>query len=353
MRILEIMGSLHRGGAETMIMNYYRAFDKEKCQMDFVIHAKFENDYRDEAIHLGAKIIELKRPGELGAIKYIAELSKKIKENGPYKAVHIHTNHQAFLSVIAAHRAGVQNIIVHSHNTYFDQKYIVINRMIMQLYGVKKVSCGIAAGEAFFGKSDYTIINNAIDTNKFRAVSEEQCLAVKKKLFGDAIVVGHIGRMTKQKNHDFIIKLMEKLILYNDNIIVACYGEGEDEDRIRSVIQSKGLEKHIRLMGVTNDVITAYHMFDVFILPSLWEGFPVTLVESQLAGVYSLTSDKVSTECDLNIGKLKYLPLEVETWVEAILNTIQDKHSESDNQEVLDAYNVEIQWKKLYEIYCA
>ena len=84
MRVLEIMGSLHRGGAETMIMNYYRAFDKQLCQMDFVIHARFADDYCVEAENMGAHIIELERPGHIGAIRYIKSLRNAILENGPY-----------------------------------------------------------------------------------------------------------------------------------------------------------------------------------------------------------------------------------------------------------------------------
>ena len=351
MRVLEIMGSLHRGGAETMIMNYYRAFDKNLCQMDFVVHAEFENDYRKEAEALGARIIKLDRPGEVGIHKYISILVTAMRQNGPYDAVHIHTNYQAFLGIIAAHRAGINNILVHSHTTKFTSMQIIINRLIMKLYGVKRLSCGERAGKAFFGNAKYQIINNAVDARKFRNVNEEKCAQMRKELFGDHMVIGNLGRLHPQKNHTFMLDVMEQLVKKNSNIILALYGEGEKESEIKGLVAEKKLASNVLFMGVTNDVVSAYHMFDLFILPSLWEGFPVTLVEAQLSGVPSLASDCVSHECDLDIGLLEFLPLDKDVWVNVIWDSLNKKNGVLSETEKIDNYDVNIQWKKLFEAY--
>lgn len=251
MRVLEIMGSLHRGGAETMIMNYYRAFDKKLCQMDFVIHARFPDDYYSEAKDMGAHIVELNRPGQVGAIKYIKSLKKAIQENGPYEAVHIHTNYQAFLSVIAAKAAGVKKIVVHSHNTMFPKGTILINRLIMDMIPVTRIGCGEAAGKAFFGAHKFKIINNAIPTDKFSSTTGTDYKAIKEKRFGRKKVIGHIGRFNVQKNHDFIIELAD--VMRNDDVVFALYGEGEREEEIRKRVAEKGLQNMILFMGITND----------------------------------------------------------------------------------------------------
>lgn len=351
MKVLEIMGSLHRGGAETMIMNYYRAFDKEKCQMDFVIHDRFENDYYDEAISLGAKVIELKTPGTVGAVKYIQNLIEVIQKNGPYDAIHIQTDYQAFLSVIAAKFSHIKNIIVHSHNTFFSKRMKFINRIVFSVFSVQRVACGREAGKAFFGNKNFIILNNAIDIEKFRKFNEVECKKNKHKIFGDAQVIGHLGRFNKQKNHDFIIDLAQSLLNTNENIVIACYGEGEEEVRIKNIVKERGLS-NIIFMGVTNDVVSVYHMFDIFILPSLFEGFPVTLIESQLTGVYSLTSDKVSHKCDLGFNALKFLPLDVSVWKHEILEYLKSNTKKKNPTiENIDEFDVNVQWKKLYQIY--
>lgn len=351
MRVLEIMGSLHRGGAETMIMNYYRAFDKNLCQMDFVVHAEFENDYRNEAKKLGARIIILERPGKVGIHKYISALVAAIHQNGPYNAVHIHTNYQAFLGIIAAHRAGIRNILVHSHTTKFTNTQIFVNRLIMKIYGVKRLSCGERAGKAFFGNAKYEIINNAIDVRKFRDADRDKCIQMRKKLFGNHLVIGNLGRFHPQKNHPFMLEVMEQLVKKHPNIVLALYGEGEKENEIKELVAEKKLDYNVLFMGVTNDAVSVYQMFDMFILPSLYEGFPVTLVEAQLSGVPSLASDYVSKECDLNLELLEFLPLDEDIWAKTILSSLNKKNDALNAKEKIDAYDVNIQWKKLYDAY--
>lgn len=351
MRVLEVMGSLHRGGAETMIMNYYRAFDKKVCQMDFIIHGRFENDYYDEAVALGANVIETESPGNVGIFKYIVNLIKIIRKYGPYDAIHIHTDYQAFLSVIAAKITHVNNIIVHSHCTSFSNIKKVLNRFVFNIFNVQRVACGKAAGETFFGNKPFIIINNAVDLKKFSVVDKEICKESKKQLFGNYFVIGHIGRFNKLKNHEFIVELAKTFSQIDENIIFVCYGEGEEEERIKKIVDENKIS-NIRFMGTTNDVVSAYNVFDLFILPSLKEGFPVTLIESQISGVYSLTSDNVSRECDLGMGILKFLPLEIDSWKNEILKIKDDdKTNRNIISEKTEDFNVDIQWKKLYKIY--
>ena len=353
MRVLEIMGSLHRGGAETMIMNYYRAFDKSLCQMDFIIHARFDEDYCAEAESMGAHIIELNRPGQIGAVKYIKALIKAIKENGWYDAVHIHTNHQAFLSVIAAKKAGIKKIIVHSHNTVFPKGTVFVNRLVMEFIPVIRIGCGKAAGKAFFGSRRFEIINNAIKTDKFAEETGVDYTVIKKHRFGDKKIIGHIGRFNVQKNHDFIIELADIMSKSNENVAFVLYGEGEREAEIRKKVQMKGLQNVVLFMGITNDTATAYHTFDAFILPSNWEGFPVTLIESQLSGVMSLASDKISKECDLKAGLVDFIPLDVSIWAKKLENVItnQNANKKCVAQETIRKFDIDEQWKLLYRIY--
>lgn len=350
MRVLEIMGSLHRGGAETMIMNFYRAFDKQLCQMDFIVHAEFIDDYRQEAELLGAKVILLSRPGQVGARKYICELTNAIVNNGPYDAVHIHTNYQAFLAVIAAKRAGISKIIVHSHTTNFKRHEIVINRIVMKHFRTKNIACGMAAGDAFFGKNNYIVLNNAIDITRFTNTDKESVENQKKAIYSDCKIIGHLGSFTLPKNHQFIIKFAKELSKCRSDFKVLLYGEGEYEKDIQKLIADYNLVDIVMLCGVTNDAPKAYKMFDLFILPSIYEGFPVTLVEAQISGTYCLASTNISSECDLGIDRLEYLDLNVNEWAERVDVLLDQNKTDMDNISV-DQFDVNVKWKELYSIY--
>lgn len=349
MKVLEILGSLHRGGAETMVMNYYRAFDKSLCQMDFVIHAEFEGDYRAEAESMGARIILLPTPGQTGALHYIRLLTKAIKENGPYDAVHIHTNYQAFLGVIAAWKIGVKNVIVHSHTTSFKKTHLLVNRIVFACGNVVRLACGKKAGDAFFGKRSYTVINNAIPVSKFVQSSSESMQIESEK----AKVIGHLGSFSFPKNHEFIVALAECLKKRKLGTEIRLFGEGELEQSIRQLVIDRNVQDYIKFMGVTNDVVAAYRTFSVFILPSRYEGFPVTLVEAQLAGVSSLASEQISKECDLELGLLDYLPLDVNIWADKIAWMLEEnvQRGGAMDNDVIEKYDVAVQWKKLLSVY--
>lgn len=350
MRVLEVMGSLHRGGAETMIMNYYRAFDKEKCQMDFIIHAEFDNDYREEAKKLGANIYLLNRPGEIGPYKYIKLVSDIIKKNGSYDAIHIHTNYQAFLSVIAAKKSGIKKIIVHSHTTKYKMHEIVVNRFFFKLCNTVNVSCGIKAGDAFFGKSNYIVLNNAIDVSKFVFKHNEEVSKKIKSLYENKKVIGHLGSFTYPKNHKFIIEVAEDLRQRRNDFVVLLYGEGELLENIKLLIEKRGLQDYVKVAGVTSNPAETYQTFDIFILPSIYEGFPVTLLEAQLSSIYTLASDNVTREVDLGVDKIEFLKLDSDLWADKI-DCLLDADTSNSKIDSFDKYDVNIQWKKLYNIY--
>lgn len=350
MRVLEVMGSLHRGGAETMIMNYYRAFDKKICQMDFIIHSEFENDYREEAEKMGARILLMDRPGKIGAREYIKSLTVTIKKNGPYDAIHIHTNYQAFLAIIAANKAGIKKIVVHSHTTSFKKHEIFVNRVVMKLYHTVNIACGVAAGDAFFGKNNYMVLNNAIDVSRFKNVDNETIQKTKREKYQERKLIGHLGSFTSPKNHGFIIECAEELQKYRKDFKILLFGEGEKKEEIQNAILTRGLTDIVELCGVTENPANTYRLFDVFILPSLYEGFPVTLVEAQLSGVYCLASANISKECDLQIGRLEYLELDRIMWANRI-DQLLEKIKKYDGEIVIEQFDVNIQWRKLYDIY--
>ena len=351
MRVLEIMGSLHRGGAENMIMNYYRAFDKELCQMDFVVHAEFENDFREEAKKLGAKIIVLPQPGKVGAFKYINLLVKAIKENGPYDAIHSHVDAQSFLSVIAAKLCKIKKIIVHSHTTRYSKIKLFINRMVFASFRVVRLACGEKAGKAFYGKKKFTVISNAIDASAFKEHIKNQANAPSRS--SKTKIIGHLGRFFAPKNHEFIVSLAKELKEKQVDACIHLYGKGALEEHIKSLVKDANVEDYVHFMGLTKNPIEAYLSFDLFILPSLFEGFPVTLVEAQLANLPCLVSDSISKECDLELGLLTYLPLDADTWAKEITKCFEENRTETSatNSDIIANYDVSIQWKRLLSIY--
>lgn len=278
--------------------------------VQFINMYKTKFYYEEKIIELGGKIHGVtsytKNP-----IKYIFELRKIIIENN-YEVVHCNMNSAVYLyPLIAAKLAGVKTIIAHSHNNSNDKGFLKsivhnVNKYAIPLYANKFYACSIDAGKYFFSKkivtgSKFMVIYNGINTESFAPNTESM---EKKKIElgidSNAFVVGHVGRFTPQKNHEYLINVFKHIVDRDENARLILIGKGQLEEKVLSQIKEKGLEKNVLMLGNRNDVEELMQVFDVFVLPSLYEGLGIVLIEAQSAGVPCVTTDEIPEEAELN-----------------------------------------------------
>lgn len=320
-RVLQVLGSLQRGGAETMVMNVYREIDRNKIQFDFLLKEKVSEGYEEEVRKMGGNIFYIESPKKIGIKKYIQQVIRVIKENGPYCAVHSHMNVMSGLIMIASFLAGVKTRISHSHSTMFNNNKIVelVGKSLICFFSNKKVACGFLAGKALFGFSSYNIIPNGIDTNKFLLDNIHEKTLLKRSLGMDCqkIQLCHIGRFVDVKNHKFILNLAKELKLKGVQYELHLLGNGELMDAIIEQAKEDGIDE-IKFHGSVDNANEFLKACDIFILPSKYEGLPVTLVEAQSAGINCLISDSITKEVDFGLGLIRYLKLNEEDWIREI-----------------------------------
>ncbi len=333
-KVLQVLGSLQRGGAETMIMNVYREIDRKQIQFDFLVKERVENGYEQEVEALGGKIICISSPKKLGALSYFVQVKNVIETNGPYCAVHSHMNVISGLIMFVSFFAGINNRISHSHSTQFQNPVLVniIGKLLIKFFSTKKVACGEKAGKALFGNSKFTILQNGIDTKNYLVSSEAERCQLRKKLgFNESsFQICHIGRFVDVKNHRFIVELADKLVRENFSCQIHLLGDGENLEQIKNLAQEKGLN-NITFYGSINNVVDYLQASDIFILPSKYEGVPLTVIEAQCSKLFCILSDRIPKEVDFNIGLTKYLPLESQLWAEEIINYKENKISIPNN----------------------
>ncbi|MEH6993691.1 glycosyltransferase family 1 protein [Neobacillus drentensis] len=324
-RILHVVGTLEKGGIQANLMNYYRNINRSNYQFDIVVHGKSDG-FEEEFKALGGKVFYLPTIKKIGPIKYIQQFTNVINQNGPYAAVHSHLMYQSVFILYAAKLAGVNNRISHSHSTRvsgFIKRFKYIWQYFIKTNATLLLSCGEKAGEFLYGKSKYSILPNAIDIEKFEKNSSEKCIEMRNSLNipSNSLVLGHIGRFTTVKNHHFLIDLLKQCIEKDLNVTLILVGDGPLKYEVEKHVSELKLTNSVYFMGLRDDIPCLLNLFDVFLLPSLYEGFPVVTVESQAAGVPALVSDSVSKEIDLGIGLVEFLPInEVEKWIEVIGN---------------------------------
>lgn len=299
-RILHIVTYMGRGGLETMIMNYYRNIDRSKVQFDFLTHRQERWDYDDEIEKLGGKIYRLPRLNPFSP-SYLKALDGFFKEHKEYKIVHCHQDCLSGIPLKYAKKNGVPFTIAHSHNANQDKnlKYLVklIAKKNISKYSDHLFACGKEAGEWMFKTSYFEILNNAIDTKRY-IYNEEKSLEMKENLgVTDKFVIGHVGRFRPQKNHSFIIDVFKEVCEKEPNSTLLLVGDGPLEEEIKKKVDDLGLLDKVKFLGARDDVNDLMQAMDVFILPSLFEGFPLTMIETQASGLNCIISDKVPKEC--------------------------------------------------------
>ena len=278
--VAHIMGKWNGGGVESVVMNYYRNIDRNRIQFHFLCDEDSTDIPYEEIEKLGGKVIVI--PPYQKLFKYQKELYRIFKENN-YKIIHSHINALSVFPLRIAKKAGVPIRIAHSHSTSNKKEWKknilkMILRPFSKLYANNYFACTEYAGKWLFGKKvverkELNVINNAIDLKKFE-FNENRREDLRKELGikEDVLVIGHVGRFMKQKNHEFLIDVFEKAIKQDDNIYLILVGQGPLEDKIKEMAKEKGIENKILFLGQRNDVNKLYQAMDIFVLPSLYEG---------------------------------------------------------------------------------
>lgn len=322
---------MDRGGAEAMIMNYMRNINRDMIRFDFLTNREYRGAYEDEIERLGGKVWHMcpMYPGKFR--QYKREVRQFLKEHPEYRIIHSNLEERSYFALKEAKKLGVPVRISHSHNRPlgFDLKLLMryYFRFMLKYYNTHMFSCGVEAGDWLYGKKNrdkVTIMNNAIDAKEY-VYDREKSQAVKEVLgVSGKLVIGHVGRFFPQKNHRFLIEIFKEIHDRNADAVLLLVGGGELDDSLKNEIKQKvedlGLTDCVQFLGVREDVNELMQAFDLFLLPSLFEGLPVTMVEAQAAGLPCVISDKVPIQCDIT-GNVQVVALEEQPkiWAEKIL----------------------------------
>jgi len=313
-RVLQVVPSLSRnGGVAQMMWRVYRALDRHRLQFDFLTHDTPDN-FQDEVCSLGARVFRIETLGRLGPFSYVATIRRIIREQGPFAAVHVHTNYQAGIVGIAARLEKVDKRICHIQGTYITPR----NRAMLPMYLLLirlgcnlRLACNEEAGRYYYGSHEFVVVPNAIDFNEFK-YDGLKASAIRNELGLDSyeVVLGHVGRFTIEKNHRFSIDVLEEMRRTGANACLVLAGDGPLKRAIEKRVSAKGLAAHVKFLGVRPDVPALLAGLDVLLLPSLSEGQPSVVIEAQASGLPCLVSDGVTRSVDFGLGLLTFLPLD-------------------------------------------
>lgn len=303
LRVLHVVTHMNRGGLETMIMNYYQRIDRELIQFDFLTHRPYDGNYGEEIEKLGGIIYHLPMLNPLSR-SYKKKLGKFFEDHPHYQIIHVHQDCLSSVILKVAEQHGIKVRIAHSHSASQDKdlKYPVklFYRHFISRYATELIACSKAAGNWMFCGASFRVLNNAINTAEYKYDYKKRLQTREKlQLKKDEFVVGHVGRFSPPKNHDFLIDIFYQLKLLHPNSKLLLVGDdrGELADKIKHKVRESGLSDSVIFTGLRKDVADLMQAMDVFAFPSLYEGMPVTLIEAQASGLPCVISEKVPIEC--------------------------------------------------------
>ena len=342
-KVLHLVGSMNRGGAEVMLMDIYRNISNE-VHFDFLVNYKInqgvlKGDFDDEIKSKGGKIEYIGSQWDIGFFNYIKAFKKVISKIEKPDIVHIHMNAKSGLIALAAKKAGIKNIIIHSHaDLKFRGNFIsklvsnielIIQKQLMASSASHFWGCSQEANESLFYKRLLTpqksaIIKNAVDVSSYQNISLESVKQLRASygIKEKTIVFGNVGRVVRHKNVAFIIDVLDKINKENIDFVFVFAGRDEQPEYLEEILKKAkqyNIENKVKYLGVREDIPVVMNSFDIYLGPALQEGFGLVAVEAQAAGLPCVLYTGFPKTVDMNLNLVTFLNnLEATKWTKAI-----------------------------------
>lgn len=371
-RVLQIMVGMESfGGAEKFVYEHYSHMDRTKTKFSFLFCNKntFGCMMKEEVL-VASKVYELGAWGKKSKLVSCIKICKgvyKALRNDHYDMVHVNSGiwNMEISSLIGAKFAGVEVRIAHSHTARSQKiaergikgKIEKIKRKLICCVATDYFACSKVAGKHLFGEAGvcspkFRIIKNAIDTEKYRKDSDiREKVRQHNKINKDTLLLGHVGRFNKVKNHRFILEVFQKILDDKPDSVLWLIGDGELKESTKELVFNMGISKNVIFWGERQDVNDLLRAMDGFIFPSFYEGLSIVLVEAQAAGLPVFASDTISEEHRLT-DNISFLPLgESSYWANYILNNLHINEGNSLEKVRQAGYDIHTSAKELEVIY--
>ena len=233
-----------------------------------------------------------------------------------------------------------------------------ILRPFSKKYATHYFACTEHAGRWLFGNKAFDdgkvfIVNNGINIDSY--IFNEKTRKEKRNelnIKDTDIIIGHIGRFMKQKNHEFLIDVFKELYKENSNYKLMLIGQGPLQDEIKQKVKDLCIEEAVVFLGQKSDANKYYQAMDLFLFPSLYEGLGMVFVEAQVSGLPSIASTEVPLIAKVS-DKAVFIGLDepIEKWVKIINKNINYSRNVDINRIKDSGYDIVTEAKKLENKY--
>lgn len=347
-RILCILYGLTAGGAETFVMKIWRALPADKYRIDFVV-SEPGGCYEQEVLDRGCLIHRIPKRTEK-PLEALNGIKKIIRDNNYDCVLKLGDHPIAVVDLIAARLGGAKRLAIRSCNALtglsYKQMFVgALLRPVLNWVANVKLAPSLLAAEFTFGKREahkkVHLIHNGVDLNVFHYDLEGRDRVRAEFSLENKLVVGHIGRLHKQKNHRYLLEVFQKICQQRPDAMLLLVGIGELEEQIRQWTHEHDLERSVIFAGQRFDIPQLLSAMDVFVFPSLYEGMPNTVIEAQATGLPCVIADTITREANIT-GLIQYLSLgNADAWAQAALKAVGKTRVNTYDSFLANKYDIE------------
>ena len=315
-----------KNGITGVIFNMLNNISFENLHVDYVAINTPDESYQNAIHQKGGEVFVIPRQFK-HPLKYICKIAELQRKNG-YDVIHAHGNScTLILEMIAGLLGGCKYRIAHSHST--SCIHTTVHRVLKPLFNIVcngRVACSQKAGIWLFGNKRFDVINNGVNLVDFQFSQQyREDIRNKYGLSEDHILLGHVGDFhTDNKNQAFLVDLLVDIKKTSDKYRLMLIGDGELRSSVEKKVNDLGLGEYVFFAGLVNNVNEYLSAFDIFLLPSKFEGVPLTVVEAQANGLSCILSKSISTAVDLT-GRIVFADINngLDVWKkEVIMNKL-------------------------------
>lgn len=370
-KIVYFSHGLGANGIETFLVNVLEKLDKTKYDATVVIAIDKNVDclHEQRVLDMGVRVV---RVGDLDSVKKKLEYMRKVKaflKKGSFDIAHSNMDLLNGITLSLAKKAGIKKRVCHAHNSKsqynpcgllaplkktVQKAYYTVMKKLISSSSTDFVACSDVAGSYFYDSKKYELIYNGIRTETFSMSDDfdREAYAESLEFTGDEKVrLISVGRISTQKNPEFALEIAKELKAIRDDFLYIWAGDGELAEAFEEKIKALGLEDTVAMVGIRTDVPQLLNCCDVFLMPSLFEGLPFSLVEAQAAGLKCVVSDVVTKTADIGLVDYFSLQKSAKEWAEEINRVLEapKKKKDEEKAKLFDVSNTVKQLEKIYE----
>lgn len=356
-RILVWGLSNNRAGTEAVIYSYASYVAKNSAiSFDFLCYEEplnYSDLFSDEMDNRYFVIpVKIKHP-----FSYMLQLKKFMKKHkDEYSAIWCNLNDVSNIDILALAKCyGIKRRITHIHNSNIPD--VLVTKVFSKLNWKRCIelttdrwACSESAGDFLYGSLPYFVVPNLVDSKKCKFSLEKRERIRKELRIEEAFVIGTVGRLAAQKNHQFLVRLLPKVLEKNQKAVLLLVGDGPLREDLIKLSKKLKVHDHIIFAGSQEDIQSYLSAFDVYAFPSIYEGLSLSILEAQFNGLPCVISEGVGEESIISNGSKVAKLSDSEVWSRLLLESSRISVSLLPKAEKYELSNIASIAKKMFEM---